>query len=100
MRVPTRSDGTRSGRELDARERAAEHAGGRLDRQRLRQPGDALDQEVPLREQADEHPLEHRVLAGDHPPDLEERLLEAFLGLAHSASLARWYRVIYDSRPI
>ena len=69
------------GRELDARERAAEHVGGRLDRQRLREAGDALDQQVALREQADEHALEHRVLAGDHAPDLEQRLLEALLGL-------------------
>ena len=55
--------------------------GGRLDRQRLREPGHALDQQVPLREQADEHALEHRVLPGDHAPDLEERLLEALLRL-------------------
>ena len=68
-------------RELDARERAAEHAGRRLDRQRLREPGNALDQQVPLREQAHEHALEHRVLAGDHAPDLEQRLLEPLLRL-------------------
>ncbi len=76
------------GRELDARERAAEHAGRRLDRQRLREAGHALDQEVPLREQADEHPLEHLVLAGDDAPDLEERLLEplAYLGRFHVVS--------------
>ena len=81
MRVPTRSDGTRSGRELDARERPAEHARRGLDRQRLREAGHALDQEVALREQADEHALEHRVLAGDHAADLEQRLLEPLLGL-------------------
>ena len=39
-------------------------------------PGHALDQEVAAGEQADEHPLEHRLLAGDDAPDLEERLLE------------------------
>ena len=60
---------------------AAEHAGGRLDRQRLREPGHALDQEVALREQADEHALEHRVLPGDHAADLEQRLLETLPGL-------------------
>jgi hypothetical protein len=54
---------------------------------------------VPLREQADEDALEHRVLAGDHAPDLEERLLEPFL-VGHWASLARQYRVIYDSSRI
>ncbi len=74
------------GRELHARERAAEHAGRRLDRQRLREPGDALDQQVPLREQADEHALEHRVLPGDDPADLEERLLEL---VAHLSGRAR-----------
>ena len=60
---------------------AAEHAGGRLDRQRLGEPGHALDEQVALREQADEHALEHLVLSGDHAPDLEERLLEPFADL-------------------
>ena len=55
---------------------AAEHAGGRLDRERLREAGHALDQQMALGEQADEHALEHLVLPGDHAPDLEERLLE------------------------
>ena len=83
--VDARADEVRRhevGRELHARERAAEHAGGRLDRQRLREAGNALDQEVALREQADEHPLEHRVLAGDDAADLEQRLLEAVPGIA------------------
>ena len=31
---------------------------------------------MPAREQADKDALEHPVLAGDHPFDLEERLLE------------------------
>ena len=70
------------GRELDARERPAEDARGRLDRQRLGETRNALDQEVALCEQADEHPLEHRVLPGDDAPDLEQRLLELLLGLA------------------
>ena len=108
--VDARADevgGNEVGRELHARERAAEHAGGRLDRQRLGEAGHALDQQVALGEQADEDALEHGVLPGDHPPDLEERLLEALLGLGrrgaghvgHVVSLGRWYRVIYDSRP-
>ena len=63
-------------RELDALERAAEHVGDGLDRQRLREAGDALDQEVPAREQADEHALEHLVLPGDHALDLEDRALD------------------------
>ena len=68
-------------RELDAGEGASKDAGGRLDRQRLGQARHALDQQVALREETDEDPLEHGVLPGDHPPDLEKRLLEAFLGL-------------------
>ena len=64
------------GRELDAPERPAEHGRGRLDRQRLREPGHALDQEVAAGDEADEHPLEHLVLAGDHPLDLDEGLLQ------------------------
>ena len=54
-------------------------------------PGHALDQEVALCEQADEHALEHLVLAGDDPPDLEERLLEPFadLGRVHIVSPRR-----------
>ena len=52
--------------------RAAEHVGDGLDRQRLRQAGHALDQEVAAREQADEDALEHLVLARDHALDLEE----------------------------
>ena len=94
--------------ELHARERAAEHAGRRLDRQRLREPGDALDEEVPLRQKADEHPLEHRVLAGDDPANLEERLLELLLRvlrgwlrqfavLGHAMSLLSRLRVPYES---
>jgi hypothetical protein len=73
--------GHQVGRELDARERSAEHAGRGLDRQRLRKAGHPLDEEVTLRQEAHEHPLEHRVLAGDDPPDLEEGLLELFLRL-------------------
>ena len=69
------------GRELDAVERPAEHVGGRLHRQRLRQSRHPLDQQVATGQQAHEHALEHLILAGDHPPDLEQRLLEALLHL-------------------
>ena len=89
--VDARADevgGHEVGRELHAREGAAEHAGRGLDRERLREPGHALDQEVPLREETDEHPLQHLILAGDDAPDLEERLLEplADLGRFHVLS--------------
>ena len=82
--VDARADEVRRdevGRELDAGERAAEDARGRLDGQGLGEPGHALDEQVALREQAHEHALEHRVLPGDDPADLEERLLELFLRL-------------------
>jgi hypothetical protein len=34
---------------------------------------------VSLREEAHQHPLQHRVLACDHAADLEQRLLEPLL---------------------
>ena len=73
---PDEVGGDEVGRELDPPERAAEHGRGRLDRQRLREAGDALDQEVAAGDEADEHALEHLVLPGDHALDLDERLLE------------------------
>ena len=48
----------------------------RLDRERLREAGNALDQQVAAGEQAHEHALEHLLLARDHAPDLEQRLFE------------------------
>ena len=68
-------------RELDAVEGSAENAGGGLDGQRLRETGNALDQQVAAGEQAGQDPLEHLVLAGDHAPDLEEGLLQHLLRL-------------------
>ena len=44
------------GRELDAAERSAENAGGRLDGERLGEAGNALDQEVAAGEQAGRAP--------------------------------------------
>ena len=63
-------------RELDAPELPAEHVGERLDGQRLRQPGDALEQHVAAGEQRDEQALEHRVLADDHALELVQGVLE------------------------
>src|SRR5207302_5210297 len=82
--VDTRTDEVRRNevrRELHARERAAEDAGGRLDGQRLREAGNALDEEMSLREEADEHALQHLILPGDDAPDFEERLLEPLADL-------------------
>ena len=51
-------------------------------------PGHALDQEVALRQQADEHPLQHRVLPRDHAPDLDQGLLELDLRLLRGRTSA------------
>ena len=48
----------------------------------LARPGDALDQQVAARKQADEESLEHALLAGDHSPNLEEGFLESRARLA------------------
>ena len=70
-------------RELHAVEGASEHRRGRLDRQGLRETRHALDQHVPAGEQADEHPLQHLLLTGDHAPDLEQRLFQLATDLVH-----------------
>ena len=59
----------------------AENACERLDGQRLGEPGDALQQDVPAGEQRHEHALEHRVLADDDALALVEHLLERGGGL-------------------
>ena len=52
-----------------------------LDSQRLGETGNALDQQVAAGEQAGQDPLQHLVLSGDYPPDLEEGSLQHLLGL-------------------
>ena len=97
-------------RELHAPERAAEHRGGGLDRQRLGEAGDALDQEVASRDEAHEHALEHLVLARDHALDLDQRLLELGavvgglgglrgLGIRTSAPPSQWRSRSDQGRP-
>ena len=68
--------GHQVGGELDALELAADRLGERLHRHRLGEPGHALDEEVAAGQQGDDHALEQRVLADDHPLDLVEHLLE------------------------
>ena len=83
--VDARADEVRRhevGGELQALELAAERVGERLDGQRLGQAGDALEQHVAAGQQRHEQPLEHRLLADDHPLDLEHRRLERVVGLA------------------
>ena len=72
--------------ELDALERRLEDVGEGLDRERLGEAGDALEQEVAAREERDEDPLEHLVLADDDPADLVED------GLAGQSPVANDFR--------
>jgi hypothetical protein len=67
------------GRELDAAERPAENPRRGLDRQRLGEAGHALDQQVPVGQQAHEDALDERVLSRDHALDLVEGLFDLIL---------------------
>ncbi len=70
------------GGELDAGERAADHPGEGLHRERLGHAGHTLEKQVSLGEQADEHPLDQQVLADDDALDLEDRAFKSVhLGL-------------------
>ena len=97
------------GRELHPLEAAAQHLGDGLDRQRLREAGNALDQQVPAREEADEDAFEHLVLPGDHALDLEEGALDhvAVCASLHCSQrllvhARSWFRgwVIPEFRPV
>ena len=76
MRVPTMSEGTRSGVNCSAGERAGHGAGERLDGQRLGHAGHALEQAVPAGQQADHHALDQALLTDDDPLDLEHHPFE------------------------
>ena len=68
---PDQVGGHQVGCELYPLEGAAEHVGEGLEGQRLGEARQALEKEVAARQEADEDPLEHRVLADDDPPDPE-----------------------------
>ena len=53
------------GRELDAREAAADRLRECLDQQRLAQPRHAFDEHVPRRDEADQRLVDHFLLADD-----------------------------------
>ena len=65
--------------ELDAPELRVERVGEGPDRQGLGEARHALEEQVPAGQECDEHALEHRVLADDDTPDLEE---DSFRGFA------------------
>ena len=68
--------GHQVGRELDTRERPADHPREGLHGQRLGHAGNALEQHMALGQQADQHPLHELVLADDDPLDLEDGPLQ------------------------
>ena len=54
-------------------------------------PGTPSISRWPPGEQADEHPLEHPLLTRDHPPDLEQRLLELLAHVCHVSPPGSWF---------
>jgi hypothetical protein len=64
------------GGELQADEGSADGVGEGLDRERLGEAGDALDEAMPFGEQTHEDAFDHAVLPDDDPLHLEERTLE------------------------
>ena len=76
MRVPDEVGGHEVGRELQAGERAADDLRHRLRGEGLGQPRRAFEQAVAAGEPADEEPLDHAVLADQHPLGLEQRGFE------------------------
>ena len=63
---------------MQADEAPADRVREGLDRERLGETGNALDEAMTLREQAHEDALDHSVLPDDDPLHLEERTLELF----------------------
>ena len=85
--------------ELQPGEAAADGVRQGLHRQRLGNAGDALEQAVAASQQADHHPLDHPLLADDHPLDLEHRPFERArvrgrggngTGLGHESPIGRF----------
>jgi hypothetical protein len=68
--------GQQVGRELDAGELEVEHLAQRLHRERLREAGQTLDEQVTAAEQRHHHALEQRALADDDLAHLGERRLD------------------------
>jgi hypothetical protein len=68
--------GQQVGRELDPSPRATDGTGDRLRQGRLAHAGDVLDQEMALREQADEPEADRLLLAPDHLLDVGEHCVE------------------------
>ena len=71
--------GEQVGRELDSLEAGVDATRERLDRQRLREAGHAFEEDVPVREQADDQAIDEIPLADDDAGDL---VLQGFDPLA------------------
>ena len=84
MRVPTMSDGSRSGVNWMRANDAADDVGERLGGERLGEAGHRLEQAVAAGEQTDEQPLEQAGLADDDLAQLEEDALDVSAVLASS----------------
>ena len=82
MRVPTMSDGIRSGVNWMRVNVPPSVFEQRRHGQRLAEAGHALEQAVAAGEEPDEHPLEHTFLADDDRAQLDEHLLEPCAGFA------------------
>ena len=74
--------GDQVGGELDPAVGTAEYRREGLDGECLGQSGDSFEQDVAAGEQADQQPLEHRVLPDDHAFDLVKRLSQRCACLA------------------
>jgi hypothetical protein len=70
------------GGELDAGELRVDRVAQRADRERLGEAGDALEQDVPARQQPDQDALDHVLLADDDLADLVQQAVDegALLG--------------------
>ena len=80
-RVPTRSDGTRSGVNCTRRKDPPSTDASVLTVRVLARPGTPFEQDVAAREQRHQQALEHRVLADHDALELVHRLLEAQAGV-------------------
>ena len=76
MRVPIRVGGQQVGSELNARESGLNCLADGLDQQGLGQPRHALQQYVPIGQQADQGPLHQPVLADDDLANLSVQHLD------------------------
>jgi hypothetical protein len=79
-------------RELNAREACRDRLGERADRERLRQPGHALEQDVAAGEKADEQTVDHVFLSDDAQRDLAADVLDQAASALDEACVAIWGR--------